>query len=212
MPETPNRLVSREGRVPVWRLHRVCVFCGSCSGQGTGYGEAARELGRELVSRGIRLVYGGGSTGLMGALADQVLALGGEVTGVIPEGLARKEVCHQGLSTTHVVRSMHERKARMHELADAFIALPGGYGTFEELLEAITWVQLGLSPKPVGVLNVNGYYDPLLAQIGNAVANGFIRTPYTRLLVKGDRPSGLLDRLARQQIPPSDLWQPPAEL
>ena len=154
MPETPNRLVSREGRVPVWRLHRVCVFCGSCSGQGTGYGEAARELGRELVSRGIRLVYGGGSTGLMGALADQVLALGGEVTGVIPEGLARKEVCHQGLSTTHVVRSMHERKARMHELADAFIALPGGYGTFEELLEAITWVQLGLSPKPVGVLNV----------------------------------------------------------
>ncbi len=212
MPETPNRPVSRQGRVPVWRLHRVCVFCGSCSGQGKDYREAARELGRELVSRGIRLVYGGGSTGLMGALADQVLALGGEVTGVIPEGLARKEVCHQGLSTTHVVRSMHERKTRMHELADAFIALPGGYGTFEELLEAITWVQLGLSPKPVGVLNVNGYYDPLLAQIRNAVANGFIRTPYTRLLVKGDRPSRLLDRLARQQIPPSDLWQPPAEL
>lgn len=149
---------------------------------------------------------------MMGALADQVLALGGKVTGIIPEGLARKEVCHQGLSTTHVVRSMHERKALMHKLADAFIALPGGYGTFEELLEAITWVQLGLSPKPVGILNVKGYYDPLLAQIGNAVASGFIRPPYTRLLVKGERPSGLLDRLARQQIPASDLWQPPAEL
>ncbi len=212
MLDIPKPPVSREGRVPVWRLRTICVFCGSCSGRGTDYEEAARELGKELVSRRIRLVYGGGATGLMGALADQVLALGGTVTGVIPEGLARKEVCHQGLSTTHVVASMHERKALMHELADAFIALPGGYGTFEELLEAITWVQLGLSPKPVGVLNVNGYYDPLLAQIGNAVVHGFIRSPYTRLLVKAESPSGLLDRLARQQIPASDLWQPPAEL
>ncbi len=169
-------------------------------------------MGRELIDRGVRLVYGGGSIGLMGALADQVLARGGHAIGVIPEGLARKEICHQGLSTTHVVKSMHERKALMHHLADAFIALPGGYGTFEELLEAITWVQLGLSPKPVGVLNVNGYYDPLLAQISNAVATGFIRRPHSSLLVTAQRPARLLDRLTRQHIPTSDLWQPPAEL
>ncbi len=212
MPETTNQRLSPKGSVPAAPFHRVCVFCGSCSGEGADYGGAARELGRELVSRGIQLVYGGGATGLMGALADQVLALGGKVTGVIPGGLSRKEVCHQGLSSTHVVSSMHERKALMHDLADAFIALPGGYGTFEELLEAITWVQLGLSLKPVGVLNVNGYYDPLLQQIGKAITAGFVRLPYTGLLVEGHHPAQLLDLLARQPVPTSDLWQPPAEL
>ena len=212
MPETPKQGLSPEGRVPVSRFRRVCVFCGSCSGEGADYGGAARELGRELVSRGMQLVYGGGATGLMGALADQVLELGGKATGVIPEGLARKDVCHQGLSVIHVVKSMHERKALMYDLADAFIALPGGYGTFEELLEAITWVQLGLSPKPVGVLNLDGYYDPLLEQIGKAITAGFIRLPYTSLLVEGHNPAQLLDILARQLIPSSDLWQPPVEL
>lgn len=212
MPETAKQRLSPEGSLPVSPFRTICVFCGSCYGEGAAYGGAARGLGRELVSRGIQLVYGGGATGLMGALADQVLALGGKVAGVIPQGLARKEVCHQGLSTLHVVKSMHERKALMHDLADAFIALPGGYGTFEELLEAITWVQLGLSPKPVGVLNVNGYYDPLLEQIGKAITAGFVRLPYTSLLVEGHDPAQLLDLLVRQQIPPSDLWQPPAEL
>lgn len=170
----------------------------------------ARQLGDELVSRGLSLVYGGGSTGLMGTLADRVLGLGGHVTGVIPQGLARKEICHQSLSKMYVVQTMHERKAQMHRLSDAFVALPGGYGSFEELLEAITWVQLGLSPKPVGILNVKGYYDPLLDQISKAVSTGFIRPPYQDLLVTGNHPAQLLDRLAGSQIPQSDLWQSPA--
>ncbi len=207
----PDSSVSLNSREPS-KLTSVCVFCGSCPGRGPDYLKAARDLGDELAERGLSLVYGGGSTGLMGALADRVLGLGGRVTGVIPEGLARKEICHQQLSRIYVVRTMHERKALMHRLADAFLALPGGYGSFEELLEAITWVQLGLSPKPVGVLNVKGYYDPLLEQIARANSAGFIRPPYQNLLVTDEHPAQLLDRLAGHETPASDLWQPPAQL
>src|ERR671932_40439 len=144
-------------------MRRLCVYAGSNAGARPEYARAAEELARELVARGIGLVYGGGRVGLMGVLADTVLAGGGEAIGVIPQALVDREVGHQGLTELRVVGSMHERKALMAELADAFVALPGGYGTWEEFFEIVTWVQLGLHPKPCGLLNVAGYYDPLLA-------------------------------------------------
>lgn len=174
----------------------LCVFCGSNHGAKDSYAQSAHLLGATLVRRGFGLVYGGGCVGLMGTLADAVLEKGGEVIGVIPQALAKKEVAHQGLTKMHVVATMHERKATMAELADGFIALPGGLGTFEELFEVFTWAQLGLHRKPLGILNVEGYFDPLLALIDHAGAEGFIRPEHRQLLVAAQKPDELLDLLA----------------
>ena len=183
-------------------MKRVAVFCGSSDGARPAYADAARALGAELVRRGLGLVYGGGSVGLMGALADAVLAQGGEVIGVIPEPLAARELAHGSLTELRVVASMHERKATMASLADGFITLPGGLGTLEETLEILTWAQLGIHRKPVGVLNVAGYYDGLLRMLSHAVREGFVRPDYFALLLFADTPQEMLDRFA--------AWQPPA--
>ena len=182
-------------------MKRICVFCGSSVGARVEYAEAARALARELVRRGLGVVYGGGSVGLMGILADTALAEGGEVIGVIPRGLARKELLHTGLTELRVVESMHERKARMAELADAFVALPGGLGTLEETLEVLTWSQLGIRRKPVALLNVRGYWDALLALLGRAVDEGFVRREYLGLLLTGEVPGELLERLVAWRAP-----------
>jgi uncharacterized protein (TIGR00730 family) len=158
-------------------------------------------LGRLLATEGIELVYGGGGIGLMGVLADSVLSHGGRVTGVVPRALSTKEVAHSALTRMEVVGSMHERKALMASLSDAFIAMPGGYGTFEELLESVTWAQLGIQAKPVGVLNVNRYYDPLIQLIDNAVNNGFIRPQNRNLIVTAESAEPLLRRLLERRLP-----------
>jgi uncharacterized protein (TIGR00730 family) len=176
-------------------LRHVCVFCGSRSGLRPEYQDAARTLGAELARRGLTLVYGGGSIGLMGAVADAVLAGGGRVTGVIPQALATKELAHAGASELHVVPSMHARKAMMAELADAFVALPGGFGTFEELFEIITWAQLGIHAKPIGLLNVGGYYDHLLSFVDHAVAERFVHPSNRALLVASASTDDLLAQL-----------------
>jgi len=155
-------------------LRRVCVFCGSSPGRDPRHVEAARELGTELARRGIELVTGGGGTGMMGAVADAVLAAGGRVQGVIPRLLVQREVAHRALTRLHLVDTMHERKALMAELSDAFVALPGGLGTLDELFEALTWAQLGIHTKPIGVLDVAGYFGPLRALIEHAIEGGFI--------------------------------------
>jgi uncharacterized protein (TIGR00730 family) len=182
-------------------MTRLCVFCGSSSGTRPAYAATARAFGTELVRRGIGLVYGGGSVGLMGVLADAVLAAGGEAIGVIPRGLASRELLHTGLTEQRVVDSMHERKATMAALADGFVALPGGLGTLEETLEMLTWVQLGIHDKPVAVLNVDGYYDGLLKLLATAVREGFLRREYVDLLLFGDGPAEVLERIA--------TWRPP---
>src|ERR1017187_1910557 len=163
-------------------MRRICVFCGSSQGSRPDYRAAAEELGAELVRRNIGLVYGGGNLGLMGIIADAVLNAGGEAQGVIPENLMAREIGHRGLTKLHVVRSMHERKALMADLSDAFVAMPGGYGTLEEFCEIVTWAQLGLHAKPCGVLNVLGYYSPLLAMFDYAVQERFLK-PENRALV-----------------------------
>jgi len=178
-------------------LKRVGVFCGSSSGVNALYTEAARAVGKLLCRRGVELVYGGGNVGLMGVLADACLAEGGRVIGVIPQALVDKEVAHQGLTELRVVSSMHERKAAMAELSDAFAALPGGYGTWEELFEMLTWTQLGIQRKACGLLNVNGYYDPLLELADQAVSEGFLREANRELLLSDDEPERLLERLSR---------------
>ena len=177
-------------------LTRVCVFCGSSPGNSPEFRAAAEDLAREMVARQIGLVFGGGCVGLMGSVADAVLAAGGHAIGVIPDALVAREIAHRGLPDLRVVRSMHERKTTMAELSDAFIALPGGFGTFEELCEAITWTQLGLHRKRCGVLNVGGFYDPLLALFDGAVRAGFIRDAKRDIVTATDDPAELLDRLA----------------
>ncbi len=176
-------------------LKRICVFCGSSVGSRPQYAAAARELGRMLAERGLGVVFGGGKVGLMGVLADAALAAGGETIGVIPEALVAREIGHSGLTKLHVVRSMHERKTRMADLADAFIALPGGYGTFEEFFEAVTWTHLGIHQKPCGLLNVDGYYDALLALLSRAVADGFIREANRALVLDTPDVPTLLQKL-----------------
>ena len=176
-------------------LRSIAVFCGSSSGVASTYREAAREVGWLLGQRAIRLVYGGGHVGLMGVVADACLNAGGRVIGVIPQALADKEVAHRGLTELRVVGSMHERKAVMAELSDAFLALPGGYGTWDELFEALTWSQLGIQNKACGVLNVNGYYDSMIAMVNRAEAEGFIRGPHRDSLLSDTDVSRLLDRL-----------------
>ncbi len=187
-------------------LKNVCVYCGSSPGRDPAYAEAARGLGRALVARGLGLVYGGASVGIMGVVADAVLALGGSVTGVIPEALARKEVAHGGLTELIVTSSMHERKTRMARLADAFVALPGGVGTLEEIFEAWTWAQLGLHGKPCGFLNVAGYYDGLIAFLDHAVAERFVKEPHRAMLVVSGDPGDLLDRFAEYRAPTVTKW------
>jgi uncharacterized protein (TIGR00730 family) len=155
-------------------MRRLCVFCGSKVGNNPVYAESARALGTALARRGIGLVYGGGHIGLMGTAADAALAAGGEVIGVIPQGMVEQELAHRQLTELRVVRTMHERKALMAELSDAFVALPGGYGTLDETFEILTWAQLGLHAKPVGMWNVAGFFDPLLAWVGQAVRDGFV--------------------------------------
>ncbi len=185
-------------------MRRLCVFCGSKSGDQPVYSAVARALGQALAARGIALVFGGGHIGLMGVLADAVLAAGGQAIGVIPQALVDKELAHAGLSELHVVATMHERKARMAELSDSFLALPGGYGTADELFEILTWAQLGLHPKPVGLLNVAGFFDPLLAWLDRTVETGFLRPKHRRILLEADRIDVLLDRMETCQPPPQE--------
>jgi uncharacterized protein (TIGR00730 family) len=185
---------------------RICVFCGSTSGARPDYVEGAQALARALVSGGHSLVYGGGNVGLMGVVADAALAAGGAVVGVIPHALMSREIGHGGVTTLHVVDSMHERKALMADLSDAFIALPGGVGTFEELFEAITWTQLGVHRKPCGLLNVAGFYDGLLAFLDHAWAEGFLK-PETRSIVTASAdPTELIPRLLTTVMPPVPRW------
>jgi uncharacterized protein (TIGR00730 family) len=186
-------------------LKRVCVFCGSSDGARSSYREAAAMLGRVLAARRMGVVYGGGNIGLMGALADAALGAGGDVMGVIPEHLVNKELAHRGVDL-RIVHSMHERKALMADLADAFIALPGGYGTLEEFCEVLTWWQLGLHAKPCGLLNVDRYYDSLLGLFDHAVAEGFVRPQSRDLVVVDDDAARLLDRLALWQAPQVERW------
>jgi uncharacterized protein (TIGR00730 family) len=175
--------------------HRLCVFCGSSPGARPEYLAAAHELGRGLAARGIGLVYGGASIGLMGAVADASLAAGGEVIGVIPESLRDREIAHAGLSQLHFVANMHERKALMAALSAGFIALPGGIGTLEELFEVWTWSQLGLHAKPVALLNVAGYYDSLLRFLEVSVTEGFVRPAVRALLLTAEDATSLLEQL-----------------
>ena len=187
-------------------LRRVAVFCGSNVGTDPAYADAARELGTLLVDRGIDLVYGGGHVGLMGVVADAVLAGGGEVTGVIPRDLWDKEVGHRGLTELLIVDSMHERKLAMADRSDAFIALPGGVGTFEELFEAITWTQLGIHTKPAGLLDVAGFYRPLLDFLDSTVDAGFVRPGHRAMVRSATDPAELLDALAAWQPVDAPKW------
>lgn len=187
-------------------LQSICVYCGSNAGLRPEYADAARRFGRLLAERHIRLVYGGASVGLMGELADAVLAAGGEVIGVIPHALVAKEVAHHGLSELLVTASMHERKARMAELSDGFVALPGGLGTFEELFEAWTWAQLGIHHKPCALLNVAGYYDRLVGFFEHAEAEGFMRRLHQSMLLVAETPDQLLDAFGAYRPPEVEAW------
>lgn len=187
-------------------MKRICVYCGSSSGARPSYTDAARALGESLLERGLGLVYGGSNVGLMGVIADTVLAAGGEVIGVIPRALVAKEVAHPGLIELRIVDSMHDRKAAMAELADAFIALPGGFGTLEEFSEIVTWVMLGLHRKPCGLLNVEGYYDGLLSFLNHAVTEGFISPQIRSIVLTDSQADNLLDKISRYEAPPLHRW------
>ncbi|HEX2833418.1 MAG TPA: TIGR00730 family Rossman fold protein [Thermoanaerobaculia bacterium] len=182
-------------------IHRICVFCGSNTGSDPAYADAARNLGTLFAREGIALVYGGGSVGLMGQLADAVLRAGGEVIGVIPHALWAREVGHRGLTDLRIVETMHERKAMMADLADAFIALPGGLGTFEEIFEIWTWAQLGLHTKPLGFLDTNGYYKPLMQFLDRATRDKFVRDEH--------RSIACIDEDAEALLKKFDSWRPP---
>ena len=187
-------------------MRRICVFCGSRSGVSYAYEEGARQLGRALAKAGITLVYGGGRVGLMGVLADTVLGSGGEVIGVIPKALVRREVAHAGLSDLRVVDSMHERKALMSELSEGFVVLPGGIGTMEEFFEVLSWAQLGMHSKPCGLLNVEGYYEPLLAFLDHAVVQGFLGEKHRSMVLAETEPELLLQAFARYRAPEVAEW------
>jgi len=176
-------------------MQRLCVFCGSNVGNQPIYADQARRLGEELGARGIDLVYGGGHIGLMGILADAVLKTGGKVIGVIPQSLKDKELAHAGLTELHAVDTMHQRKALMADLSDGFAGLPGAFGTGDELFEILTWAQLGLHAKPIGLLNVAGYFDSLVAWLERAVSDGFLRAAHRRLLLEAADPVHLLGLL-----------------
>ncbi len=182
-------------------MKRVCVFCGSSAGSSPVHQQAAHRMGAALVRRGLGLVYGGGGIGLMKVLADAVLDQGGEVIGVIPKSLTTKEVAHGRVTDLRIVSSMHERKALMADLADAFVALPGAYGTLDEFCEMLTWGQLGLHQKPCGLLNVDGFYDHLLAHFDRLVTEGFLSPVYRSLVHESHEPENLLDTLSNYQPP-----------
>jgi uncharacterized protein (TIGR00730 family) len=187
-------------------MHRVCVYAGSNPGADPAYAEATRALAHELAGRGIALVYGGSRLGLMGVVADTILAAGGEAIGVMPQALVDREIGHPGLTELKIVSSMHERKALMAELADAFVALPGGIGTLEELIEVYTWSQLGIHDKACGVLNVRGYYDGLATFLDHAVSEGFLRPQHRAVLSVAEDPADLLDSLAAFEPPRVAKW------
>jgi uncharacterized protein (TIGR00730 family) len=187
-------------------MKRICLFAGSSAGVRPEYRAAATELGRVLASRELELVYGGARVGLMGAVADAVLADGGRVTGVIPRSLVEREVAHTGLTDLRVVTSMHQRKALMADLSDAFVALPGGWGTLDEMFEILTWAQLGLHRKPCGLLNVQGYFERLLSFLDHTMEQGFVRREYAALLAVSEHPTTLLDSLATQVPPAVEKW------
>ena len=182
-------------------MERICVFCGSSKGVRPAYGAAAVALAKTLAARGIAIVYGGGNTGLMQVLADTMLAAGGGITGVMPAALIAKERAHKGVADLRITRSMHERKALMAELSGAFIALPGGFGTLEEFCEILTWAQLGLHRKPFGLLNVEGYYDPLLQMFDHAVAEEFLLPVHREMVLASGDANVLVERLLHQQVP-----------
>jgi uncharacterized protein (TIGR00730 family) len=184
----------------------ICVFAGSSPGNDPALAEAARTLGAELVSRGYDLVYGGAKVGLMGLVADTVLAAGGHVFGVMPDFLATKEIVHTGLPELKITSSMHERKNLMAERADGFVALPGGFGTIEEYFEAITWAQLGLHAKPCGLLNINGYYDSLLAFLDHAVSRQLLRQENRDMVITASHPRDLLDKMQAYTAPQTAKW------
>ena len=188
-------------------MRRVCVFCGSSSGRQEAYRSAAVLLGESLVSQGVALVYGGACVGLMGTVADAVLANGGEAIGVIPASLVEKELAHPGLTELHVVETMHQRKATMSELSDGFIALPGGIGTLEEMFEALTWAQLGFHHKPCALLNTEGYYQGLVDFLHSAVTEGFIKQRHLDQLLIDSEPQRLLERMARPQPGAQPKWE-----
>lgn len=190
-------------------MKNICVFCGSKSGNNPAFRDTAEELGRRFVEAGIGLVFGGGSVGLMGVIANAVLDAGGNVIGVIPEMLATKEVQHPRVADMRLVPDMHARKALMSELSDAFIALPGGFGTFEELFEVITWAQLGIHRKNIGLLNVAGFFDPLIRMIDHAIQEGFIQPGLRELFVVEERPDALITTLASHEMPQVKRWMGP---
>jgi uncharacterized protein (TIGR00730 family) len=187
-------------------MQRVVVFCGSSPGARPQYADAATTLGRLLAEQGVAIVYGGASVGLMGAVADGALAAGGEVIGVIPQRLVDREIAHRGLSKLHVVGTMHERKALMAELSDAVVALPGGTGTLDELFELFTWAQLGLHRMPIGLLDVGGYWQPMLVFLRHAVTERFLRAEHLETLLVDPDPAGLLHRLAASHPAAVDKW------
>jgi uncharacterized protein (TIGR00730 family) len=193
-------------------VKKICVYCGSSPGDNAVYIRVAKELAKELCDRGITLVFGGGAVGIMGVIADAVIERGGDVIGVIPKSLAIKEVAHENLTELHVVASMHERKAMMAELADGFIALPGGWGTLEEIFEMLTWAQLGFHEKPCGLLNVEGYYDNLIAFLEGSFNKKFVKELYRPLLMTSDRPDQLLAYFAAYQAPRVRKWVSEDEL
>jgi len=192
-------------------IKRVCVYCGSHDGALPEYRQAAERLGQSLVRRGWGLVYGGGNIGLMGRLADEMLAGCAEVIGVIPRSLLERELAHGGATQMIVVESMHERKARMADAADAFVTLPGGIGTMEEMFETWTWLQLGFHRKPIGLLDVAGFYQPLLGFLDDMVARGFLRAAHRECLLTDDDPDRLLDRMSNFVPPNLNRWWPSPE-
>ena len=187
-------------------MKRICVFCGSNKGAKPAYIEAAKSLGKVLVKKNIGLIYGGGKVGLMGVIADEVLASGGEVIGVIPQSLVNREVAHQNVTQMHIVNSMHERKALMADLSDGFMALPGGMGTFDEFCEILTWAQLGIHQKPCGILNVENYFTPLLAMFDHAMREGFLHDSHRALVIEATEPESLLDLFAKYQPQHVEKW------
>jgi uncharacterized protein (TIGR00730 family) len=207
-PDKPQRPAEAPSETPARPadMHSLCVFCGSCTGSDPSFRKAAEALGAALVRRDITLVYGGGNIGLMGVIADRMMADGGRVIGVIPRQLLEKELAHHGITDLHVVGSMHERKALMAELAEGFIALPGGYGTVEEFSEVLTWSQLGLHAKPMGLLNVSRYFDHFLRFLDHAVDVQLLRPEHRCLVLESDDADALLDQMNRWQAPDLPKW------
>jgi uncharacterized protein (TIGR00730 family) len=192
-------------------MKSVCVFCGGNPGKNPAYLEAARGFGEQLARNGLALVYGGAQVGLMGAVADATLVHGGEVFGVIPEFIAAREIAHLGVTKLEVVSSMHERKAKMAERADAFVALPGGFGTLDEIFEILTWSQLGLHRKPCAVLNIAGYFDGLLTFLDHAADEQLLRPEYRAMLLVESDPARLVERLRTHQPPAVEVWLKPGQ-